>query len=309
MTNDQPRQFNGILVPVASPCDEQDVFQEDKFAAMCESMYARGAHGLYVCGGTGDGFNMLISERKRAIEIAVQVSRSCDGTVIDHVGARNSRDAILLAEHAAEAGAHAVSSMPPPLLTFDQLHEYYCDISNSAQLPVLVYHIPMITGVHLTADEMIQLLDIDRVFGLKSTEWNLTYNWRILRDRPDITVFNGMDEFLVPGLLYGATGGIGMWYNFFPQAFVGMYQAVNEGDIPRAMELQTRFVDFALHGWEFGMKAMFEHLVRQRGYADYVFRRPRMKFSDQVLERLGRVLPPKIEALEKASQECLTTKD
>ncbi len=305
MTTKPSNPFHGVLVAVASPCDEQDVFQENRFSALCESMYDHGAHGLYVCGGTGDGYHMLLSERKRAIEIAVQVSRPHGGTVVDHVGTRNTRDSVALAEHAAQAGADGVSSMPPPLLSFEQLHEFYREIAHAAQLPTIVYHIPMLTGVHLTAEEMIRLLDIDGVIGLKSTEWNLIYNKSILRHRPDIVLYSGMDDVFVPALLYGATGGIGMWYNFFPRAFAAMYQAVRDGNIESAMEVQSRFVDFSLYGWEFGMRAVFEHLSRQRGYGDYMFRRPRAALSGEAREELDRVLPARIEAIDAAVDACL----
>jgi dihydrodipicolinate synthase/N-acetylneuraminate lyase len=96
-----------------------------------------------------------------------------------------------------------------------------------------------------------------------------------------------------------------MWYNFFPQAFVGMYLAVQQGDNHRAMDVQNRFVDFALYGWQFGMRGIFEYIARQRGYAEYVFRQPRAQLTDKVRQQLDQVLPTKIEALESAAEKCL----
>ena len=62
-------KLKGVMVPVASPCDENDVFQEDLFIKLVESLIDTGIHGFYVCGGTGDGFKMRLDERKRAAEI------------------------------------------------------------------------------------------------------------------------------------------------------------------------------------------------------------------------------------------------
>ena len=84
-----------------------------------------------------------------------------------------------------------------------------------------------------------------------------------------------------------------------------MYLAVQQGDNHRGMDVQNRFVYFALYGWQFGMRGIFEYLARQRGYAEYVFRRPRAELTDEARQQLDQVLPTKIEALEKASEECL----
>ena len=94
--------------------------------------------GLYVCGATGDGFKMPLSDRKRAAEIAVDLSRDREGTVIVHVGSSNSRDAMELAEHASNTGAAAVSSMPPPGCSYRQLCSYYTDVAKAAEIPVLI---------------------------------------------------------------------------------------------------------------------------------------------------------------------------
>jgi len=90
-------------VPLASPCDENDAFLEDKFASLIETVYAAGVDGLYVCGATGDGYNLRLDERKHAARMAVELSQPHEGTVIVHVGAANTRDAAELAADAAQA--------------------------------------------------------------------------------------------------------------------------------------------------------------------------------------------------------------
>ena len=78
--------LKGIMPAIASPCDEADRFLEDEFAALAGNLYEQGVHGLYVCGNAGDGCNMQLEERKRAVEIAVDESQKSDAKVIAHVG-------------------------------------------------------------------------------------------------------------------------------------------------------------------------------------------------------------------------------
>ena len=52
--------LKGIMCPIVSPCDENDVFLEDTFAKLARWLCRAGVHGLYVCGLTGDGLNMRV---------------------------------------------------------------------------------------------------------------------------------------------------------------------------------------------------------------------------------------------------------
>jgi len=291
--------LRGIVPAVASPCDENDVFLEARFAALLSELYAQGIDGVYICGATGDGPNMRLEERKRAADIAVAASREYGGTVIVHVGASNTRDATELAAHAARAGATAVSSMPPANRSHAQLVSYYTEVARAARIPVLVYHIPMLTHHTPTVDELLELLDIDGVVGLKLTDWNLFFMKRLLLARPDAIVFSGYDEFLAPALLYGARGGIGTWYNLFPRAFIGIYQAAQRGDYGRAMQIQECLLAFQDLAWRHGVAPLFEHLLRERGFGPYCFRRPRVELDRETLDRIAPELQARLEAIEQ----------
>ena len=61
--------------------------------------------------------------------------------------------------------------------------------------------------------------------------------------RSDLVVYSGFDDVFVSGLIMGAHGGIGLTYNFMPQLFVGIYKAVQTGDLAKARELQWKACD------------------------------------------------------------------
>jgi len=298
-----PENLKGIMPAIASPCDQNDVFLEDEFAALADHLYEQGVHGLYVCGGTGDGYNMRLEERKRAAEIAIEVSRKHKGKVIVQLGTSNTRDSVELAEHAAQAGAAAVSSIPPAGRDHAQLISYYTDIARASRLPLLVYHIPILSGHVLTVDQMLALLDIDHVVGFKFSDWNLFFMKRVLIRRPDVTIFSGNDEILFPCLLYGGHGGIGMNYNLFPKLFLGIYQAARERDIKRGMDLQNRFLAYADVFWRYGgILANFEVLMREQGLASYCWRRPRPVMDEETTGRFLDEVRPKLAQIEEALQ-------
>ncbi len=157
----------------------------------------------------------------------------------------------------------------------------------------------MLTKQTTSIDEMLELLDIEGVRGLKFTDWNLFYMKRLLIRRPEITIFNGFDETLLSGLLYGAHGGIGTWYNLFPKLFLEIYQAVRENNITRALELQDTLLCFGDLAWEHGVRQIFELLMRERGLAPNCFRKPRQSLDKSERETILPELNKKIKEIEK----------
>ena len=292
-------KLKGIIPAVASPCDENDKFLEKKFSSLVEYLRSSGVHGFFVCGGAGDGLRMSLTERKSAVEIAVDIAGRYDLSVIAHVGTNNTRDSAELALHAAKTGVDGVSSMPPFNFTQKQLVDYYKEIAQSFGSGVLVYHIPIITHHYPTFDEMLELLDIEGVVGLKMTDWNLSFMKRLRMARPDIVIFSGFDDILCPSLLYGADGGVGMNYNLFPKLFLGIYQAILQGDIAGAMSLQGKFIKYSELQWRLGVVETFEYLMQKRGYGPFCFRRPRSVPDTRILEAIEPELNELVARIEK----------
>jgi dihydrodipicolinate synthase/N-acetylneuraminate lyase len=294
------QKFAGIFPAVASPCDEADRFLEDKFAILVTDLYKADVQGLYICGGTGDGYKMRVDERMRATQIAVELSLESGGSTIVHVGAASTRDAVELAEHAAGAGADAISSIPPTNASQKELIGYYTDLAQASSLPVFIYYFPSRLAVAPSLPQLLQLLEIEGVVGLKLSDWNLFLLKRLLYARPDLMVFNGFDEFLYPGLLYGATGGIGTWYNLFPRVLVAIYRAFQAQDHTRALALQDCLLYFLDYAAVQGMLPIFEFLMQQRGYGPRYFRRPHEPLDLQVLVAIEPELNSRILAIENA---------
>lgn len=279
-------KFKGIMPAIASPCDENGVFIEDKYYTLVENLYGQSIDGLYLCGATGDGVNMKPEERKRAAGIAVSLSKKNDGKVIVHVGASDSSIAIELAEHSSLIGADAISSIPPSGMEQKQLVRYYTDISKASRLPVFVYHTPHLTNLTSTVGEIIELLDIEGVAGLKITDWNLFLIKRLLLSRPEIVVFNGFDELLFPAMIYGAHGGIGMWYNLFPGVFSSIYKNVKSGNLEVAADLQNKLLSFLDKAWKYGVVQTFETIMRARGLAPFCFRNKRFNVDIETQNKI-----------------------
>ncbi len=230
--------FSGILPAVVTPLDENERFLAGSFGLLLERIYRAGGDGVYVSGQTGEGLLQPLADREQVIEAAVRNSPK-DRTVIAHVGAWRTADAIRLAKHAAHVGAHAVSSLPPiGLYTLEEVKSYYAALAAVCDIPVIVYYFPEFSRAIATLDAQRELLTIPNVIGLKFTGFDL-YSLSKLKQTGAV-VFNGHDEVLAAGLLMGADGGIGSFYNLVPELFVDVYKKARAGDWAGARAAQER---------------------------------------------------------------------
>jgi N-acetylneuraminate lyase len=230
--------LRGVIPAILTPLDKDERFASKPMEQLLERLYSAGSDGMYVCGQTGEGLFLSSENRKQAAEVAVRNSPS-GKQVIVHVGASSTSEAVDLARHAARIGAHAVSSLPPSAaFSFMEVRAYYEAIAETAGIPVLVYYFPEFSRSVATLDEIFSLCSIPNVVGLKFTDFDF-YRLSLI-SRAGHVIFSGRDEAFAAGVLMGATGGIGSFYNLVPELFVAVWQAGSAGDYVRARAIQDR---------------------------------------------------------------------
>ena len=104
----QNRILPALVTPL-TPSGDLDVRSSER---LIDHLYQKGVGGLYLTGSTGEGIYLSREIRQRLVEVTVGMSKG-RGKVIVHVGAIQPSLARELADHAARAGADAVSSIPP----------------------------------------------------------------------------------------------------------------------------------------------------------------------------------------------------
>src|SRR5207244_2897655 len=102
----------GLYPAFLTPLTPDGKVSEPAVEQLIEHLLQAGMDGTYVGGSTGEGLLMDLQQREILVD---RLARSMPDTkrLIVHVGAADVRDASRLAQHAARAGAKAVSSLPP----------------------------------------------------------------------------------------------------------------------------------------------------------------------------------------------------
>lgn len=256
-------EFEGIVPAVVTPLDGEGGLNSRSLERLLGRLYAAGSAGLYVCGQTGEGLQLPLEVREQAVEVAV-AQTPAGRSVIAHVGAGSTADAVRLAKHARRAGAHAVSSLPPgSAYSFEEVRGYYEVLAGSAELPVLVYYFPEFSASIRTVDQVLDLCAIPGVIGLKFTDFDL-YRMSII-SKAGYTIYNGRDEVLAAGLLMGAQGGIGSFYNLIPELFVDLYGHARAGRWSEARAEQDRINDLIRAVLQFPLLAAIKCLLGWSG--------------------------------------------
>ncbi len=233
------KNMTGVIPALITPFDRDEAFDEARMRTCIRFLLGRGIDGFYITGSTGEAFLMSPDERRRVVEVvADEVAGAVP--VIAHVGAVGTRLSVELAEHAQASGVDALSSVPPFYWKFsgDQIYNYYSDLTRSTDLPMMVYNLPL-AGL-LGFDLIQRLASIKGVQGIKYTAPTHSEIMRIKAEiSADFVVYSGADEMAMSGLAFGADGIIGSFYNLMPEVFIGIRQAIADGDLTQARHLQN----------------------------------------------------------------------
>lgn len=232
-------EFRGVIPPIITPFD---AFGQIHAAALerLVAWYARaGCHGLWVCGGTGEGVSLSHDERLLMIDLAAEASAALP--VIFHVGAPTTADAVAAARRCQAAGLAAICSVPPYFYgTSDQeVVDYYAALGDVTELPIFLYNLPDATGVPLRLPLVERIVRaVPRVVGLKHSGGVVDYVGELTAWNPEFQVLIGRGETTLPALTLGARGVVCASLCLAPERFVALYEAFVAGRLREALEAQ-----------------------------------------------------------------------
>ena len=232
--------LSAVVTPFAGPNSELD---EPRLRELIERTITAGIHGLVPCGSTGEFAAMSLTERRAVVEVVLDQTRG-RVPVIAHVGAMTTRDAVDLARHAEASGAAAVMAVAPYYepLTVDETLSYLRAVAGSIDIPVMLYNLPVATGVDLDPDTVGALArEVENIRYIKNTTVDMAQSARLIHNYGDvISTFVGWDSLLLSALAEGAAGVMAGTANVVPAELVAVYDAVSAGNLEQAREAWAR---------------------------------------------------------------------
>jgi len=230
-----------IFAALLTPFDDKGDVNPAGVAPLVDYILSKGVHGLYASGSTGES---ILQSREERSELLTALAEHARGkcTLIAHVGAASTGDATALAATSKSLGYDAVSAVPPYYYkhNFEDIKAYYLAIADAAELPVIIYNIPVLTGTDLSTPKLLELMEDPRIAGCKFTASDLFQFQQLRLAAPDRKFYFGTDEMFLGASAMGSDGGIGSTYNLIGDVYLGIENAVKAGDIDTARNLQAK---------------------------------------------------------------------
>jgi 4-hydroxy-tetrahydrodipicolinate synthase len=251
-----------------TPVDDAGEINEAELRRLVSWLIARGVHGLYPNGSTGEFTRFTTQERRRLVEIVIDETAG-RVPVVAGAAEANVRETLAACEAYARMGARAVAIVSPFYykLAHEAVYAYYAEIARQTPINITLYNIPIFASPIdvMTIRRLAE--EFPRVIGIKDSSGDLAFMMRMIAAirpiRPDFAFLTGWEAALVPMLLIGCDGGAHAAANAAPEITRRMYDLARAGDFAAGMDLQHRFLplfDAMLDHFEFpdGFRAATE---------------------------------------------------
>ena len=236
-------KYHGAVVPLVTPLVSGGVLDEAALGRLIELQIAGGVTGIFVLGTTGEGAHVPRESRR---QLVAQTVKLVNKRAVVFAGLGDIRGADLSeANEFFHAGADAVVAHPPvsEKIPAEKLHDWYVSLLARLEGPMVLYNMPMTTGVSIPLDAVEQLLGHPKLAGIKDSENNSGRHEELLQrfgGLKDFSVFIGVGALMQNGLKLGADGIVPSVGNLIPEVCGQLCAAAKKSDWAAAENLFTR---------------------------------------------------------------------
>ncbi|MEE6128735.1 dihydrodipicolinate synthase family protein [Chryseobacterium arthrosphaerae] len=231
--------FKGVIAYPITPFDENEKIDISLFKHLVERLITSGNHGIAPLGSTGVMPYLSDDEKEAVTEATIQQVK---GRVPTLVGVSNltTEKTIHHARFAEKAGADAVMIIPMSYwkLTDDEIVAHYDAVARKISIPIMAYNNPATSGVDMSPALLKRLLEIPNVTMIKESSGDIQRMHYLRRELgEEVAFFNGSNPLALGAFCAGARGWCTAAPNLIPELNIGLYNAIEQGDLEKAKSL------------------------------------------------------------------------
>ena len=236
--------FTGSGVAIITPFDGLKT-NYDELGKLIEYHIENNTDAIIICGTTGEASTMPDEEHLAAIKYTVEKAAGRI-TVIAGTGSNDTAHAIELSKKAEEYGVDGILSVTPYYNKTTQkgLIAHFTAIANAIKIPVILYNVPSRTGMSFAIDTLKELAKVENIVAIKEASGNISYMAKVAAEVPDLYIYSGNDDQIVPIMSLGGKGVISVLANCLPAETHEIASYCLDGDYKKAAELQLRLLEF-----------------------------------------------------------------
>jgi len=234
--------WKGVIPAVTTKFTESGALDFKEMQRCFALQMDAGCDGLIACGSLGEG-PMLSHEERVAVFKAAKEVAGAKPTLLT-VAEAGTREACVLAERAAHAGADGLMVVPSTIYHTDR-RETVANlraIAAAANLPVMIYSNRVAYRVDVTTDLLEELADDARFVAIKESSDDIRRSTEIINrlgSRYDL--FTGVDNLAFEALTAGAVGWVAGLVVAFPRETVAIYRLIQAGRQAEALAIYRWF--------------------------------------------------------------------
>ncbi len=236
------RPFGAVLTAMVTPFAPDGKLDLEAAARLASHLVDAGDDGLVISGTTGESPTTSDAEKTDLLRAVVDAVGD-RAQVLAGVGTNDTAHTCELARQAAAAGADGLLvvtpyySKPPQ----DGLLAHFSAVASSTDLPVMVYDIPGRSGVPIETPTLVRLAEHPNVVAVKDAKDDLFASSEVMA-ATDLAYYAGSDALNLAQLTQGAAGMVTTVGNLASRELVELVQAVDAGDLVRAVALHRRLL-------------------------------------------------------------------
>ena len=265
----------------------------DAFDQLLDRQIAGGVSGVVPCGTTGESPTLSHEEHAELIERTVKrVARRVQ--VIAGTGSNSTREATVMSQHAERCGADAIMLVVPYYNrpTQDGLWSHFCEVASSVRIPVVLYNIPVRTGIDLAAETLLRIAEsAPNVVAIKEATGNVLRAQKIASAMGSrMTVLSGDDALTLPMVAVGARGVISVTSNLLPAETARATRLALDGVLEPARRAHLALVPVHESMFLEASPAPIKAALAMRGVGTDVVRPPLARCTDATRKAVASAL-------------------
>ena len=237
-----------VSVPLVTPFRPDEDVNPEALGRLVEFVISSGfCDSIIVTGTTGEFYSLSDEERLEVWRTALAANRG-RVPMVAGVGAASTRAAVRFTRIAAEMGFDVAMCVLPfyGKPTQEGIRRHFAAVAEASPLPVLIYNIPLFTGVNMEPETLERLAEIPNIRGIKEEAGIQPTQATAfaLRTPPDFSIYCGDDTMVLQvlpqrgvGVVSGGSQVIGNWM----KSMIGAYR---RGDNAEASRIYFQLAPF-----------------------------------------------------------------
>lgn len=285
------KYLHGITTAMVTPFHPDGRVNLEQVAQLTEFLISKGVHCLYPLGTTGEMLKLSVAERKAVAETVVKTAAG-RVTVYIHVGALTQEDAIELAQHAHRIGVDGIGAVTPVFFGASdrEMEAFYMAVANSVpeNFPVYLYNIPQCAANDLKADVAQRIAAACKnVVGIKYSYPDFLRTAEYLNiNNGSFKVMFGPDRLFLPAMAMGCDGTVSGVSCVYPEPFVALYHAFQDGDLVKARRIQKLAVKYCEALRNGSNMSYFKEALKLRGIDAGHMKAPQLDLTEEDIRDL-----------------------